>query len=297
MRHDSHQDYPGSLRVKKSRLSPARFLLLAFAGLFLAAWLLLPLFTPDDTSIPQNAHAIPTLNEKPKAQNARTLLPSPAQTARSLASADGAPSAAPTHTAEETPAAVLLVNAQNPLPADYRPEGLVLLNEIETELFSVKNAGTYASRTALEALTRMLQAAHQDGLKAWQISEAYRSIADQQKIWDAKYKKYREVNGLSEKKALQAVARRVAKPGCIEHHTGLALDITVPGESFRLTKQAKWLEAHCHEYGFVIRYTEEKERITGITAEPWHIRYVGLEAAEIMTRENLCLEEYVQKYQ
>lgn len=297
MRHDSHQDYPGSLRVRKSRLSPARFLLLAFAGLFLAAWLLLPLFTPDDTSIPQNAHAIPMLNENPKAQNTRTLLPSPAQTARSLASAGGAPSAAPTHTAEETPAAVLLVNAQNPLPADYRPEGLVLLDEIETELFSVKNAGTYASRTALEALTRMLQAAHQDGLKAWQISEAYRSIADQQKIWDAKYKKYREVNGLSEKKALQAVARRVAKPGCSEHHTGLALDITVPGESFRLTKQAKWLAAHCHEYGFVIRYTEEKERITGITAEPLHIRYVGLEAAEIMTRENLCLEEYVQKYQ
>ena len=91
MRHDSHQDYPGSLRVRKSRLSPARFLLLAFAGLFLAAWLLLPLFTPDDTSIPQNAHAIPVLNEKPKAQNARTLLPSPAQTARSPPEAAFAP--------------------------------------------------------------------------------------------------------------------------------------------------------------------------------------------------------------
>lgn len=296
MKHASHQDYPGSFRPKKSRLSPALFFLLTFAGLFLAVWLLLPLFSPDDKSVSQSALNIPTPTNEKSVKATHTAPPSPTSATRILASASGAPSAAPAR-AEKQPASVLLVNAKNPLPNDYQPESLVLLNEIETDLFTVKNENTYADATAVEALERMLQAAHRDGLKIWQISEAYRSIADQQKIWDARYKKYREENGLSEKKALQAVARRVAKPGCSEHHTGLALDMTVPGESFRLTEQAKWLAAHCHEYGFVIRYTEEKERVTGITAEPWHIRYVGLEAAEIMTRENLCLEEYAERYQ
>lgn len=190
----------------------------------------------------------------------------------------------------------LLVNAAHPLPENFQLPEMVLLNGRNDALYTVKEPNTFIAHEAADALEEMLTAAHQDGLTVWQISEGYRSREDQQRIWDEKYEKYRTVNGLSEKKALQAVARRVAAPGTSEHETGLALDMTVPGEPFQHTAQCKWLAAHCHEYGFIIRYTEEKEAVTGITAEPWHIRYVGIEAAEKMKLGNLCLEEYVERY-
>lgn len=203
------------------------------------------------------------------------------------------PTAAPTAAPEDD---LVLVNASHPLPSDYQAPSLVCLNDLENGLFTVKAPNTCATKTAADALSQMLSAAQADGLSVWQISAGYRSIEDQQRIWDETYAKYREQNGLSEKKALEATARRVAKPGCSEHHTGLALDITVPGQSFRKTPQCAWLKKHCAQYGFIIRYTEEKERITGISAEPWHIRYVGVEAAQTMLEENLCLEEYWTRY-
>ena len=86
----------------------------------------------------------------------------------------------------------------------------------------------------------------------------------------------------------------VAPAGTSEHQTGLAFDVTVPGVSFTGTEQQKWLHQHCHEYGFVVRFTKEKQELTGFIAESWHIRYVGLEAAQNMTKNNWCLEEYVQ---
>jgi len=190
----------------------------------------------------------------------------------------------------------LLVNEKNPLPAGYVPNNLVSINDIETGLFTPKEQNMMADAETIVALMEMLKDAHADGITVWQISEAYRSVADQQKIWDDKYQKYLTVNGLSDEKALEAVKRRVATPGSSEHHTGLALDITVPGKSFHDTEQHKWLQEHCHEYGFVIRYAAEKEYITGISDEPWHIRYVGIEAAKMMKEENWCLEEYIQKY-
>ena len=198
--------------------------------------------------------------------------------------------------AEET-ALPILVNKSHPLPADYDVTGFIMLNTVETDLFTVKNKNTYADPEATEALLSLLADARKDGLDKWQISEAYRSVDAQQKIWDKNYQKYRNVNGLSKKKALQAVERRVAKPGCSEHHTGLAFDMTVPGKAFRLTPHAKWLTTHCQDYGFIIRYTKDKEKYTGITEEPWHIRYVGIEHARKMVEENLCLEEYIEKYQ
>ena len=89
-------------------------------------------------------------------------------------------------------------------------------------------------------------------------------------------------------------ARHVAKPGTSEHELGLAIDFnSVDEENFKNTAEAKWLAAHCAEYGFVIRYPEDKESVTGIIYEPWHVRYVGTENAKRMTELNMCLEEYV----
>ena len=105
-------------------------------------------------------------------------------------------------------------------------------------------------------------------------------------------------NGLSRSKARARALRTVAEPGCSEHHLGLAFDITAKGASgFKGTKQCKWLHAHCWDYGFIVRYQEDKTDITGFAAEEWHIRYVGVEHAVAMRDGNLCLEEYLDGVQ
>lgn len=272
------QEYPGTPAPRKRQLSPGLLLAISFAVLLIASWYVFPYLTPaDDPVLPDAANKISDLNTELAPLPAPTFTPVPQPT-------------------EQLFDFTLLVNESHPLPANYDVSGFILLNTMETDLFTVKEPDTYADSRAVVALTEMLAAAQAEGVGPWQISEAYRSVEAQQKIWDEKYEKYRTVNGLSEEKARQAVKRRVASPGCSEHHTGLAFDLTVPGESFAGTPQAEWLNNHCHEYGFIIRYQAEKEALTGITAEPWHVRYVGKEAAAVMVRENLCLEEYTKKY-
>ena len=78
----------------------------------------------------------------------------------------------------------------------------------------------------------------------------------------------------------------MALPGSSEHHLGLAVDLL--GDD-----AIAWLQAHCWDYGFILRYTEEKQAITGIVDEPWHFRYVGTEVSLDMKDSGLCLEEYL----
>ena len=90
-------------------------------------------------------------------------------------------------------------------------------------------------------------------------------------------------------------------PGTSEHHTGMAADIVTPSyqrlnAGFDQTDAYKWLEAHCAEYGYVLRYRKDKTEITKIIYEPWHYRYVGKEAATIMMNEKLSFEEFLEKY-
>ena len=190
----------------------------------------------------------------------------------------------------------LLVNADHLLDEDYEPDDLVNMTEYcDGSVVKIKANGIDGQRIAVDALMEMLRAAEAEGISNWQVSAGYRSISYQQKLLDNKIYEYRQ-QGKSASAARSAALKLVALPRASEHHTGLAFDITVPGKSFKGTKQCTWLAEHCWEYGFIIRYTEEKESITGITAEPWHIRYVGVSHAIIMRDEDLCLEEYVEKY-
>lgn len=90
-----------------------------------------------------------------------------------------------------------------------------------------------------------------------------------------------------------------AKPGHSEHQTGLAFDLgNMSGnndflETFEDTAEGKWIKAHAHEYGFIIRYPKDKSHITGYQYEPWHLRYVGKEAAGKIYDSGLTLEEYL----
>ena len=91
-----------------------------------------------------------------------------------------------------------------------------------------------------------------------------------------------------------AESTRVAKPGFSEHECGLAFDFsTYPDWDYQGEGEYEWLTKNCYKYGFIIRYTEEKEDITKIQSEPWHLRYVGIPHAYFMTSGNICLEEYI----
>ena len=190
----------------------------------------------------------------------------------------------------------LLVNKEHPIDASFVPAGLVDMSKYcDSSLVKIKYQGTQGVREAVDALVEMLQAAKKDGVTNWQVSAAYRSVKDQQSIFDSNVKSYMNNNGLSKEKAVSATRKTVADPGTSEHHTGLAFDMTVPGTSaFLGTKQCTWLHAHCWDYGFVIRYQKDKEDITGFLAEAWHIRYVGKEHSKVIQERNLCLEEYLE---
>lgn len=86
----------------------------------------------------------------------------------------------------------------------------------------------------------------------------------------------------------------VAKPGFSEHETGYAFDFSeIINLDYQGTGDFEWLNSNCYKYGFIIRYTEDKESITEFRSEPWHFRYVGIPHATYMTENNLCLEEYM----
>ncbi len=191
----------------------------------------------------------------------------------------------------------LLVNRDHPVDEFFVPDQLVLLTEMcDESLVRIKYPSTRAVRPAVEALIQMLEGARADGIVKWQISAAYRSYDDQVATLNSKIKYYLNKNsGWSRSRARKSALRTVQEPGCSEHHLGLAFDINVPGKSsFGGTKQCKWLHAHCWDYGFIVRYQAEKKSITGIDAEAWHIRYVGLSHALYMRDHDLCLEEYLQ---
>lgn len=168
---------------------------------------------------------------------------------------------------------ILLVNARNPIPEDYSPD----LVEI--------NARHRVAYPCYEALMQMLADCKAEGI-GYDFNSSYRTQAVQTAIMEeytADYMKYRH---LTFEEARAQVLEFVAYPGTSEHQLGLAVDLL--GDN-----AAPWLNEHCWDYGFIRRYTKEKEDITGIVSEPWHFRYVGKEVALDIKESGLCLEEYL----
>lgn len=117
----------------------------------------------------------------------------------------------------------------------------------------------------------------------------------QQKIMDEKINEY-EKQGYSAKEAKKRAEKYVAIPDTSEHQLGLSVHINADTDKCSSEKVYQWLDENAYKYGFVKRYPEDKTDITGISNEPWHYRYVGTTVAKIMKEENLCLEEYLEKY-
>ena len=131
------------------------------------------------------------------------------------------------------------------------------------------------------AFNEMKQSAAEDGCELY-ISSGFRSYSLQKSL----YERYCARDGKA------AADRYSARPGNSEHQTGYAIDLNTITYSFANTTEGKWVAANCYKYGFILRYPEDKESITGYRYEPWHIRYVGIALATDIYNSGLCLEEY-----
>lgn len=179
----------------------------------------------------------------------------------------------------------VLVNKQRQLPDQYTPNDLVFPNV--PYLLPAKSEKRQMRKEAAAALEQLFAAAKADGISLAGVS-AYRSHAYQKALFN----RYVQKDGLEKARTYSAL------PGTSEHETGLAIDVSgadgkcAATSCFAGTKEAKWLAQHAHEYGFIIRYPEGKDNITGYMYEPWHLRYVGNEVAQAITQKNITLEEY-----
>jgi D-alanyl-D-alanine carboxypeptidase len=180
----------------------------------------------------------------------------------------------------------VIVNKQHPLqPADYVPPDLTVPN---VPLADPGAANMQMRAVTATALEQMFAGAKQQGINLRVVS-AYRSYSYQQSLYNG----YVASSG-------QAVAdAESARAGYSEHQTGLSVDIGATdgicdlSQCFGSTPEGEWLAANSYEYGFILRYTADKEAITGYEYEPWHFRYVGTSLSEEMHKTGIqTLEEF-----
>lgn len=142
------------------------------------------------------------------------------------------------------------------------------------------------AKPAADAFIAMADAAALDGITLRNVS-GYRSFDVQNYL----YNYYTKRDGSS-----ASADTYSSRPGYSEHQTGLATDINQVNSDFEYTPAFKWLQAHAADYGFIMRYPKDLDLITGFMYEPWHYRYVGVEAARQIVAENLTYEEYYAFY-
>ena len=172
-----------------------------------------------------------------------------------------------------------IVNKKRPLPEGYAPSDLVVPN-VALRLSS--NAEQmHLSKVTADALPALFDAAQMAGYPL-ELASGYRSEAYQRQLY----------NGYVNKDGQAAADQYSAKPGTSEHQTGLAMDVCAKNsscaleQSFGKTATGEWLAAHAYEYGFVVRYLDGKQNITGYEYEPWHIRYIGTDLANQLQSKN-----------
>lgn len=187
-----------------------------------------------------------------------------------------------------------LVGPKQPLEEDISSE----------QISYIPNTNMQLDKRVIEAYQKLSEDAQEAGYPLVIIS-AYRSVDEQTQIFDRRVTQY-ENQGMDEKQAIEKTKETSTEPGHSEHHTGLALDIVdenwqqsysqnVLEEEFGEEDSAKWLAEHASDYGFILRYPKGKEKITQISYEPWHFRYVGKENAKYMEKYDLTLEEYLDQ--
>lgn len=182
----------------------------------------------------------------------------------------------------------ILVNKQNKIKESY----LKKIKLINTK--DINNKDVLIEKETYENYLKLKDFLKEKNIEIG-ISSAYRSIEDQEKIYNEFLEKYGE----------EYTKTHVAVPYTSEHHTGLCLDINVkvngcfPKDNYELEEQKEYYESiykYLKDFGFILRYPKGKENITGVLYEPWHIRYVGVVPATIIMNNNWTLEEYLKEF-
>ena len=181
---------------------------------------------------------------------------------------------------------LILINKESPIPENYEFELGTIRGNIKSDV------------RVVEYVLKMIQAAKEDGVTL-AICSPYRDYDRQVMLFERKVKSYLR-QGKSKEEAYERASQTLAIPGTSEHQAGLAFDfisddyVTLDA-GFADCDAGKWLKENGYKYGFILRYPEGKESITDIEFEPWHYRYVGVEAATEIMSQGICLEEYVEQ--
>ena len=175
-------------------------------------------------------------------------------------------------------------NNYGPAPVQYDDSRLTYINGVLIANKSYSLPADFApglDSTCYNQFCKLSSAAAQEGLNIY-LSSGFRSYDYQAQIY----------NNYCARDGQAAADTYSARPGYSEHQTGLAIDVNQIDDSFIGTPEAIWLENHCHEFGFILRYPQGKQDITGYQYESWHIRYVGTDLATQIHASGLTLEEY-----
>ena len=175
---------------------------------------------------------------------------------------------------------LILVNDDYCVPRNY-----------EVELTELSNGEKVDSRIYPQ-LQQMFDDARAEGLELF-VREGYRTTQDQKDIMNERIQQYQD-EGYSRGEAKKLAKEYVAEPGTSEHELGIAVDINADTSKCSSDAVYTWLANNAHKYGFIKRYPDNKIEITGVNNEPWHYRYVGVDAALEMQKKGLCLEEYIE---
>ena len=180
-----------------------------------------------------------------------------------------------------------LANYDNLLPEDFEVELANIDNSKDPKQFDAR---------AVKYLKDMINAMKKAGNTNIWCQSTYRSVKRQKELYDASVQKYLK-QGKTQEESDKLTLEYINKPGGSDHNLGLAVDFNYVDNSFAQTSEYKWLLKNAENYGFILRYPEDKEDKTKIAYESWHWRYVGEENAKRMNELNMCLEEYVEYLQ
>lgn len=178
---------------------------------------------------------------------------------------------------------LVIVNKYHGTAPDYKPSDLVNVDYTMAAWDDI-----YIKKEAYDAYTKMYLDAEEQGYTLC-VCSGYRTYEDQQELF------LENLGSHGEEYAYMFSAY----PGRSEHHTGLAIDVTSPSMDWALSQDFKdypegmWISEHCQDYGFILRYPEGKEDITGYSYEPWHFRYVGVDVAKEIMEKGITFEEYL----
>jgi D-alanyl-D-alanine carboxypeptidase len=177
---------------------------------------------------------------------------------------------------------LIVVNNEKPL----KPEFTLSLDKYEGVTVDVR---------IIPALKKMMQDAQSDGCEL-KLKSGYVDAGEQDKRYQALVQKLMKEQHYSQVRAENQAQTTVGRGGCNENQTGMAVVFTAPGlaenADFTATPQYKWLIKNSINYGFILRYPQNKSGTTGIDFQPGHFRYVGNDNAVKMREYSMCLEEY-----